>query len=148
MRMLAALLLLVGSGSPALAKIKFCNTFKHDLHIAIAYETKDGFVSEGWTGVKANSCYEDTDYAALTSFYYHAETDAIPVEGGNTTTWDWGNRRAFSVLNKPFKIAHAEFKPAGGRFAEFSGPIELDSAAKEATISFAEGTSSVSIPGK
>jgi uncharacterized membrane protein len=148
MRVLAALLLLVGSGSPALAKIKFCDTFKYDLHIAIAYETSDGFVSEGWTGVKAGACVEDDDYASLTSFYYHAETDAIPVGKGKSTTWDWGNRRAFSVLNKPFKITHAEFKAEGGRLAEFTGPETLPSAAIEATISLAEGSSTVSIPGK
>ena len=61
MRALVVVLLILGSSSPALATIKYCNNFKYDIHIAIAYETPDGFVSEGWTGVKANSCWEDKD---------------------------------------------------------------------------------------
>jgi uncharacterized membrane protein len=133
---------------PALATFKYCNEFKHDLHIAIAYETKDGFTSEGWTGVKANSCYEDKELVGPITFYYHAETDAIPGGDGKSTTWNWGNRRAFSVLNKPFKITHAEFKAGGGRFAEFSGPYTLGSANGLATLTFKEGASSVALSTK
>jgi hypothetical protein len=85
----------------------------------------------------------------VTSLYYHAETDAIPAHNGKSITWDWGNRRAFSVLNKPFKILYSEFKAEGGRFAEFSGPVTLeDPASTQATISFAEGSSKVEIPGR
>jgi uncharacterized membrane protein len=46
----AAFLLVVASWSPALAKLKFCNNFKYAIHIAIAYETSSGWVSDGWTG--------------------------------------------------------------------------------------------------
>jgi len=76
----AALLLLVASWSPALAKLKFCNNFKYAIHIAIAYETSSGWVSDGWTGVKPDSCYDSPDYSELTSFFYHAETDAIKTD--------------------------------------------------------------------
>jgi uncharacterized membrane protein len=85
----AGLLLFVASWSPAFAKIKFCNDFKHALHIAVVYETSNGWVFEGWTGVKPNSCYEDNDYSELTSFFYHAETDAIDTGGGNKNNWTW-----------------------------------------------------------
>ena len=74
-------MLLVASASPALAKIKFCNNFEHAIHIALAYETSKGWVSDGWTGVRANPCFEDADHTELTSFFYHAETDAIDAGG-------------------------------------------------------------------
>jgi uncharacterized membrane protein len=144
MRALVVVLLVLGSSSPALASFKYCNNFKYDIHVAIAYETADGFVSEGWTGVKANSCWEDKDIVSPITFYYHAETDAIPV-GDGKTTWNWGNRRAFCVLNKPFKITHAEFKAKDGRFAEFSGPYTLGAKNGLATITFADGSASVSL---
>lgn len=145
MRALIVLLLLLGASSPALADFKYCNNFKYDIHVAIAYETKDGFVSEGWTGVRANSCFEDKEIVGPITFYYHAETDAIKNAEGGSTKWDWGNRRAFCVLNKPFKITHAEFKADGGRFAEFTGPYTLGVEKGRAEITFGEGTSSVSL---
>ena len=64
-----------------IAKIKFCNNFEHAIHIALAYEASKGWVSDGWTGVRANSCFEDADHTELTSFLYHAETDAIDAGG-------------------------------------------------------------------
>jgi uncharacterized membrane protein len=143
--MLALFLPAMTLSFPALATFKYCNNFKYDLHVAIAYETKDGFTSEGWAGVKPNSCYEDKEVNGPITFYYHAETDAIPGADGKSTTWLWGNRRAFSVLNKPFKITHAEFKAEGGRFAEFSGPYTLGVANGLATITFGDGSSGVSL---
>jgi uncharacterized membrane protein len=146
MRVFAALLLLVASWSPAFAKIKFCNNFKYAIHIAIAYETSKGWISDGWTGVKPNSCYDDTDYADVTSFFYHAETDAIDTGGGNKTTWSWGNDRAFSVLSKPFKIENAEYKAKDARFAEFSGPVKFNHPSTVVTLTFIENSTTISIP--
>jgi uncharacterized membrane protein len=146
MRVLVGLLLLVLSAAPADAKIKFCNNFKYAIHIAIAYETSKGWVSEGWTGVKPESCYDDSDYDEITAFFYHAETDAIDTGGGKTTTWSWGNERAFSVLNKPFKITNAEYKAEGGRFAEFSGPVKFNHPQTVVTLTFVENKTTVSIP--
>jgi uncharacterized membrane protein len=142
----AGLLLLVASWSPAFAKIKFCNNFKYALHIAIAYETSNGWVSEGWTGVKPNSCYEDDDYSELTSFFYHAETDAIDTGNGDKTTWSWGNKRSFSVMNKPFKIPNADSQAKDARFAEFSGPVKFNHPWTVVTLTFVENSTTVSIP--
>jgi uncharacterized membrane protein len=141
-------LLIVGASSPALATMKYCNNFKYDIHVALAFETKDGFTSEGWTGIKANTCWEDNGVVPPITFYYHAETDAIPTGDGKKTTWYWGDRRAFSVLNEPFKITHAEFKAKGGRFAEFSGPYTLGAKDGLAEITFGDGKSSVSLSTK
>ena len=140
-------LLIFGASSPALAMMKYCNNFKYDIHIALVFETKDGFVSEGWTGIKANSCWEDNDIVSPFTFYYHAETDAIPT-GDSNKTWSWGDRRAFCVLNETFKITHAEFKTKGGRFTEFNGPYTLGAKNGQAAITFGDGTSSVSLSVK
>ncbi|MGE5261512.1 MAG: DUF1036 domain-containing protein [Actinomycetota bacterium] len=142
----ASLLILVASWSPALAKIKFCNNFKYALHIAIAHETSNGWVSEGWTGVKPNECYEDDDYSEITSFFYHAETDAIDTGDNNKTTWSWGNNRAFSVTNKPFKFANAEYKAKDAHFAEFSGPVKFNHPSTVVTLTFVENSTTISIP--
>ena len=141
-----ALLLLVALSSPALAKLKFCNNFKYPIHIAIAYETSKGWVSEGWTGVKPNSCYEDDDYSELTSFFYHAETDAIDTGDGNKTTWSWGNKRSFSVMNKPFKTANADTQDKDGRLADFSGPVKFNHPWTVVTLTFVENTTTISVP--
>jgi uncharacterized membrane protein len=141
-----ALLVLVASWSPAFAKIKFCNNFKYAIHLAIAYETSKGWVSEGWTGVKPNSCYEDEDYAELTSFFYHAETDAIDTGNGDKTTWSWGNKRSFSVMNKPFKIANADTQDKDARMADFSGPVKFNHPWTVVTLTFVENTTTISVP--
>jgi uncharacterized membrane protein len=146
MRVFAVILLLVASGSPVFAKIKFCNDFKYAIHIAVAYETSKGWISNGWTGVKPDSCYEDTDYPDITTFFYHAQTDAIDTGDGNKTTWSWGNDRAFSVLNKPFKIENAEYKAKDARFAEFSGPVKFNHPSTVVTLTFVENTTTISIP--
>ena len=145
MRALIVLFLVLASSAPALAGIKYCNNFNHNIHIALAFETKGGFVSEGWTGIKANSCWEDKDIIPPVTFYYHAETDAIPIDGGGTKTWTWGSQRAFCVLNELFKLSRAEFKAKGGRFAEFSGPYTLGSKDAQAEIDFGDGTASVKL---
>jgi uncharacterized membrane protein len=142
----AGLLLFVASWSPAFAKIKFCNDFKHALHIAVVYETSNGWVSEGWTGVKPNSCYEDNDYSELTSFFYHAETDAIDTGGDDKNTWTWGNNRAFGVANKPFKFINAEYRAKDARFAEFSGSVKFNHPSTVVTLAFVENSTTVSIP--
>ena len=102
-------------------------------------------MSEGWTGIKANSCWEDKDIVPPVTFYYHAETDAIPTGDGKTNTWTWGEQRAFCVLNETFKLSRAEFKAKGGRFAEFSGPYTLGAKGAEAEIDFGDGTVSVKL---
>ena len=48
MRWFVALLLLALSGSKAFATIKFCNDFEHAVQFALAYQSNDGWVSEGW----------------------------------------------------------------------------------------------------
>ena len=48
MRALVAFLLLIGSGSQALAGVQFCNKFDHPIRFAVAFQTPNGWVAEGW----------------------------------------------------------------------------------------------------
>jgi tetratricopeptide (TPR) repeat protein/uncharacterized membrane protein len=118
MRAFAALLLLIASCAPALATVKVCNQFSHPLHLAFAYEGKDGWTSDGWLTVAPNACEIDTQHPDLTSFYYRAESDTY---GGNKWT-TWGSDREFSVKDGNFKLDHAEQKVPDGRFVKFNGP--------------------------
>ncbi len=118
MRALAALLFLGASCAPAAATIKVCNQFRHTIHLAFAYEAKDGWVSEGWLTVAPNACEIDTQHPDVTSFYYRAESDTY----GDNKWSTWGSNREFSVKDGNFKLDHAEQKAPGGRFVQFNGP--------------------------
>jgi uncharacterized membrane protein len=146
MRALLGLLLLIAMGSHANAALKVCNKFKHPIRLATAIPTVDGWVSRGWTTIKPDACEIDPKLADLTGFYYYAETDPIPTEGGKTTTWTWGNKRSFAVKNGDFAFQNAETKPKGGRLVEFSGPFQLNHASTVATLTLEEGSSSFEVP--
>ena len=118
MRALAALLLLVASCAPVLATIKVCNQFSHPIHLAFAYEAKDGWTSDGWLTIAPNACEIDTQHLDLTSFYYRAEFDTY----GDNKWSTWGNNREFSVKDGNFRFDHAEQKTPGGRWVKFNGP--------------------------
>jgi uncharacterized membrane protein len=146
MRALIAVLFLIGSGSDALAMLKVCNKFKHPIHLAAAYPTVDGWVSQGWTTIKPDACETDPKLADLTGFYYYAETYPIKTEDGKTTTWTWGNKRSFAVKDGDFKFQDAETKPQGARLVEFSGPFKLNHASTVATLTIEEGSSTFAVP--
>ena len=118
MRALAALLFLVASCAPVLATIKVCNQFSHPVHLAFAYEAKDGWTSDGWLTIAPNACEIDTQHLDLTSFYYRAESDTY----GDNKWSTWGNNREFSVKDGNFRLDHAEQKTPGGRLVKFNGP--------------------------
>jgi uncharacterized membrane protein len=75
MRFLLALLLLAVSGSQALAAIKFCNNFEHQVQFAVAFQDQDGWVSEGWISVPPKACQSDSKHVDLTEFYWRGETE-------------------------------------------------------------------------
>ncbi len=132
MRALAALLLLIASCAPALATIKVCNQFSHPIHLAFAYEAKDGWVSDGWLTVAPNACAIDTQHPDLTSFYYRAESDTY----GDNKWSTWGNNREFSVKDGNFKLDRAEQQAPGGRFVKFNGPDSYIDPLTTVTLTF------------
>lgn len=116
-RVLIAVPLLIACASPALAKIQFCNKFKHPISISLAYEQNGGWVSEGWTTVEPDKCQIDTKHAGLTSFYYYGETGVF-----DKNRWTWGSKKEFSVKDGNFTVENADARQAGDRFVKFSGP--------------------------
>jgi Tfp pilus assembly protein PilF len=124
MRWVLASLFIALTSSKAFAAIKLCNEFEHPVRFAVAFPTKDGWVSEGWVTVQSKSCQNDSKHADLTEFYWRGETDWIKTQGGRTKTqWSWGNRRNFSVKDAPFALANADRKGRGARLEGFFGPV-------------------------
>lgn len=117
MRALMAMLLLIACGSQALAKIQFCNKFKHPISIALAYEQNGDWVSDGWTTVDPDKCQIDTKHADLTSFYYYGETGVF-----DKNRWSWGSNKEFSVKDGSFTLRNADTTQPSARLVKFSGP--------------------------
>jgi tetratricopeptide (TPR) repeat protein/uncharacterized membrane protein len=126
MRWLAALLLLIGSGSQAFAGIKFCNNFEHPVRFAVAFQTPESWVSDGWLTVAPKACAIDTKHADLTEFYWSGETDWVNVGGGKRSKWSWGKNRQLSVKDESFTLKNADQKLRGARFAGFAGPVKFN----------------------
>lgn len=141
MRFLLALLLLAMSGSQALAAIKFCNNFEHQVQFAVAFQDQGGWVSEGWISVAPNACQTDSKHADLTEFYWRGETDWIKTKGGRTQ-WSWGKDRQFSVKDGSFAFKNSDQKLKGAHLVGFIGPVKINapSIAVTLTIVDAKGT--------
>jgi uncharacterized membrane protein len=98
MRFLLALLLLAVSGSQALAAIKFCNNFEHQVQFAVAFQDQDGWVSEGWISVAPKACQTDSKHADLTEFYWRGETDWIKTTAPSRSKIPIRSSRALTSL--------------------------------------------------
>lgn len=123
---LLAFLLLGATGSPAQAQLQFCNDFERPVRFAIAYQSPEGWVSEGWIKVESKDCVDTGDkYADLTELYWSGETDWYKIEGGKRQQVTWGKGREFSVKDQSFTFKNADKKQKGARLAEFSGPITI-----------------------
>jgi tetratricopeptide (TPR) repeat protein len=116
-RIILAVLCLLTSGSSALAKIQFCNDFEHPIFVALAYQQKGEWITEGWLEVDVNSCVIDPKHQDVTSFYYYCETNTFDKK-----SWNWGKDKQFSVKNDDFTLHNADKPQPGGRFLKFSGP--------------------------
>jgi tetratricopeptide (TPR) repeat protein len=148
MRWLTALLLCLSSCGPAFAGVQFCNEFDHLVRFAIAYQTPDGWVSEGWVSVDPKACVTDTKHADLTNFLWTAETGEYRQDGKHMKT-TWGsNGQAFSAKEGPFTLKNADRKLKGARLVGFNGPVSLAMSAIVATVEIeADGTSKTIDPG-
>ena len=123
---LLAFLLLGATGSPARAQLQFCNDFERPVRFALAYQTPEGWVSEGWTKVESKGCVDTGDkYAGLTELYWSGETDWYKIEGGKRQQVTWGKGREFSVKDQSFTFKNADKKQKGARLAGFNGPITI-----------------------
>lgn len=136
MRYSAALLLLAATSSPAFAKIQLCNEFRYPIHFALAYETADGWVSEGWIDVAPDKCVSDTKHAELTSLYFYAESDPYDKDGKKVSRF-WGKGRSFSIKDGPFTFQRADRQQPDARLVSF-GPVTMKAPSDLATVKLSE----------
>jgi tetratricopeptide (TPR) repeat protein/uncharacterized membrane protein len=140
--LLLAAILLCGSSWQASAQLQFCNEYAEPVRFAIAYETPEGWVSEGWIKVAPKDC-ADTKYDNLTEFYWTGETDWRDVGGGKRERTSWGKARQFSVTDKSFTLKNADQKLKGARRAGFSGPVTVNTPSSVVVAIQTEGGSMV-----
>jgi len=141
MRVLLALLFLVGIGSQAEAKIQFCNKFQHPVFVAVAFQDNGSWVTEGWIEVDVNKCVMDEKHPNVTSFYFYGETNAF-----NKQVWSWGKDKEFGVKDDDFSQRNADKPPAGMRVVKFSGPNVYKLPQTVVELDFQDGGTSFFVP--
>jgi tetratricopeptide (TPR) repeat protein/uncharacterized membrane protein len=135
-------------GTPAVAGVRWCSDFPHPVRFAVAYQTPQGWVSEGWVKVAPKSCVEDTKHADLTNFMWTAESDPYDLDGQKMKS-TWGKNQSFAVKDGDFTLKNADKKSKGARLANFAGPVSFTLPAIVATVQLeADGRGTrTTIPG-
>lgn len=147
MRLVTVFLLSLALSSPAFAGVRFCSNFPHPVRFAVAYQTAQGWVSEGWVEVAPQGCVDDTKHADLTDFLWTAESDPY-ISNGKEVKTAWGKGHSFSVKNGNFTLKNADKKSKGARLAEFNGPFSFTLPAIVATVELgADASARTTIPG-
>lgn len=91
----------LGSGAPALADFRVCNTTQNLVGVALGYRVRTGWVSEGWWHVKPSSCETLIDAPLESRYYYLYAEDA--TRGGR-----WEGPVQMCVSDTEFKISGTE----------------------------------------
>jgi tetratricopeptide (TPR) repeat protein len=148
MRWIVALLLCLCSCAPALAGVRFCNKFAHHVRFAVAYQTPEGWVTEGWVDVDPGACVIDEKHADLTDFLWTAESGVYSNDGKQVRRI-WGKGKQFSVKDGPFTLKGADKKLKGARLAAFDvDAISFSDPAIVATVEIHENASTTTtVPG-
>jgi|SRR5579871_502826 len=119
------LICLVFGSSAAQADILFCNKFKVQIWIAIAYPQSDGsWLSRGWISPNPNECLSFDSALHIRTFYYRAVSQPF-YERGRRHTMQWGRGKAFAVWdNDNFEYWNAQYKVLNSTLENFSqGPV-------------------------
>jgi uncharacterized membrane protein len=89
--------LLVASARPAAADLKLCNTTSSRIGVAIGYQDSNGWATEGWWNVAAQTC-ETLYKGSLSSrfFYVHA----VDYDRGG----EWAGQSFMCTQDKAFTI--------------------------------------------
>ena len=116
-RTTAALVCIVATSAPAAADLKLCNTTSSRIGVAIGYQDTNGWATEGWWNIAAQTC-ETLYKGALSSrfFYVHA-TDYD--RGG-----EWAGPSFMCTLDKTFTIRGVQ--DCQNRGYKRSGFFEVD----------------------
>ncbi len=102
---------------PARADFRLCNNTESLVGVSIGYRTKDGWLTEGWWRVPANSCATLVEGALTSRYFYVYAEDAD--QGGQ-----WRGSIFMCSSDKEFKIKGVEDCFARGY--ERTGFFEVD----------------------
>ncbi|MFL9827097.1 DUF1036 domain-containing protein [Rhodoplanes sp. SY1] len=97
----AAVLLLVGAGSPARADFRMCNNTAGRVGVAVGYKDGDGWATEGWWNLPARTC-ETLLRGTLVARYYYIY--AVDYDRGG----EWSGQAFMCTRDKEFTIRGTE----------------------------------------
>ena len=123
---LAVFVSLALQAAPAAADLKLCNTTSSRIGVAIGYEDKNGWTTEGWWNIAAQTC--ETLYKGTLSakFYY---VYAVDYDRGG----EWAGQSFMCTDDKTFTIRGAQ--DCQKRGLKRNGFFEVDTGeAKDWTI--------------
>jgi len=83
--------------TPATADLKLCNTTSSRIGVAIGYQDPNGWTTEGWWNVAAQTC-ETLYKGALSSRFYYIH--AIDYDRGG----EWAGKSVMCTVDKSFTI--------------------------------------------
>ena len=83
--------------TPANADLKLCNTTSSRIGVAIGYQDPNGWTTEGWWNVAAQTC-ETLYKGALSSRFYYIH--AIDYDRGG----EWAGKSVMCTVDKSFTI--------------------------------------------
>ncbi len=127
LRTAAALVSLIAAGTaPALADLKLCNSTDSRIGVAIGYQDKDGWVTEGWWNIASQTCEALLKGPVPSRFLY---VHAVDYDHGG----EWIGRNFMCTSDKSFAIRGVQDCPNRGY--KRTGFFEVDTGdAKDWTI--------------
>lgn len=126
LRLLLSVLALAALAPPARADLKLCNTTSSRIGVAIGYQDANGWATEGWWNIAAQTC-ETLHKGALSSrfFYVHA----VDYDRGG----EWAGQSFMCSTDKTFTIRGVQDCPQRGY--KKTGFFEVDTGeAKDWTV--------------
>ncbi len=122
----AAVALFATGSAPALADLKLCNSTDSRIGVAIGYQDKDGWVTEGWWNIASQTCESLLKGAVPSRFLY---VHAVDYDHGG----EWVGRNFMCTSDKSFAIRGVQDCPNRGY--KRTGFFEVDTGdAKDWTI--------------
>jgi uncharacterized membrane protein len=137
-------------GSAAKADIVVCNDIDAQIHVAFAYQARDGFAAAGWWNVEANECRPVDFLFDGATLYYSANSDRYR-DGRAINRDHWGNKEELFVTRAKFDFDNAERSRRGTRpemFSLYDIPQAYLGKSTTITFHFVHGSTTINIRGK
>ena len=144
---IAAFLIL---GSAAKADVVVCNDIRAPIHVAFAYQARDGVTASGWWNVEANECRPVDFLFEGSAFYYSANSDSYR-DGREVSRDHWGNKEMLFVTKTKFDFDDAAHSRRGTRpqmFSTYEIPQSFQGKPATITLHFVHGSTTINIAGK